>query len=113
MHIPMALLLATLLMVPAVSHAAGEEDEAWIASYMASASAPGLARSGRQARTLEFAQLSGHIGRRVRFTLDGGRERRGLVEGVRGDEVQLRTQLSGGFSLSSVSRRDIRSIQLD
>ena len=113
MRTPVALLLASLTLVAAPSHAAGEEDEAWIAGYMAAASAPGLARNSRQVRVIEFPQLSQHIGRRVRFILEGGRERGGIVDSVRGNEVQVRVQLSGGFSQYSLLRSDIRSIQLD
>lgn len=107
-----ALLLASLLLASS-AHAIGEDDEAWIARYMASPSAPGLARNSSQARVLEFAQLSGQVGRRVRFTLNDGRERRGIVEGVRGNTVQVRAQFGGGYSLYTLARNDIRSIQLD
>ncbi len=113
MHSPTALLLASLLMLALPAHAAGEDDEAWIARYMSSAAAPGLSRGSAQARTLEFAQLSGHVGRRARFVLADGRERRGIVEGVRGGEVQVRAQFGGGFFLYTLSRSEIRGIQLD
>ncbi|MCX7557513.1 hypothetical protein OS187_11935 [Xanthomonadaceae bacterium JHOS43] len=108
-----ALRLAPLLFLAAPAYAAGEEDEAWIARYMSSSSAPGLARGSAQARTVEFAQLSGHIGRRARFVLSDGRERRGLIEGVRGSEVQVRAQFGGGFFLYTLARADLRAIQLD
>lgn len=113
MHILIALVLTALMLVPTPSHAAGEDDEAWIEKYMASASAPGLTRDSRQARTVEFGQLSKHVGQRVRFTLDDGRERRGIVEGTAAGEVQVRAQFNGGFFLYSLSRSDIRNIQLD
>lgn len=108
-----ALLLASLLMLALPVRAAGEDDEAWIAKYMSQAAAPGLSRSGAQARAVEFAQLSGLVGRRARFVLSDGRERRGIVEGLRGGQVQVRAQFGGGFFLYTLSRNEIRSIQLD
>lgn len=94
-------------------HAAGEDDEAWIVRYMGSASAPGVARTGARAQALEFSQLAGHVGQRARFVLDGGRERRGTIEAVRGGQVQVRAQFGGGFFLYSLARGEIRSIHLD
>ena len=108
-----AMLMASLLLFALPLHAAGEDDEAWIARYMASAGAPGLVRSAAQARVLEFAQLSNHVGQRARFVLTNGRERRGIIEGVRAGEVQLRAQFGGGFFLYSLSRGEIRDIRLD
>lgn len=108
-----ALLLASALMFAAPVDAAGEDDEVWIARYMSSAAAPGLARGSGRAQPVEFAQLSGHAGRRARFVLSDGRERRGIVEGVRAGEVQVRAQFGGGFFLYSLSRGEIRSIHLD
>lgn len=113
MYSRIALLLASLLMSALPVHAAGEEDEVWIARYMSTATAPGLVRSAAQARVLEFTQLSHHVGQRARFVLTNGRERRGIIEGVRGGEVQLRAQFGGGFFLYSLSRGEIRDIRLD
>lgn len=113
MHPRTALLLASLLPIASPVQAASEDDEAWITRYMASPSAPGLSRSSAQARTLEFGQLSTHVGRRVRFTLNDGRERRGIVEGVRGNTVQVRAQFGGGYSLYTLSRSQIRTVHLD
>ena len=107
------MLLASTLLASASARAAGEDDEAWIARYLASGKAPGLVRAHARAQDVEFSQLSGHLGRRARFVLADGRERRGIVESVSGGQVQVRAQFGSGFFLYSLSRNDIRGIQLD
>lgn len=108
-----ALLLASLLMLALPTHASGKDDEAWIARYIASGQAPGLTPSSAQVREIAFAQLGEHVGRRVRFVLNDGRSRHGIVESVGGGQVQVRAQFGSGFFLYGLSRSDIRSIQLD
>lgn len=106
--LPLAVLLFVL---PA--RAAASDDEAWIARYIASGQAPGLTPSSAQVREIAFAQLGEHVGRRVRFVLNDGRSRHGIVESVGGGQVQVRAQFGSGFFLYGLSRGDIRAIQLD
>ncbi|MEJ5208702.1 hypothetical protein [Denitratimonas sp. CY0512] len=107
------LLLAAPLLFALPAQAATADDEAWIARYIASGQAPGLTPSSAQVREITFAQLGEHVGRRVRFVLNDGRSRHGIVESVGGGQVQVRAQFGSGFFLYGLSRSDIRSIQLD
>lgn len=91
--------------------AAGEEDEAWISRYVASAKAPGVALAVEQ--SVGYDQLSSFVGHRVRVNLRDGRERRGIVERVDRSGALLRSQFSGGFFRYTLSRDDVRDIRVD
>lgn len=106
-------LLAALVFSAAPACAAGEDDEAWIASYIATGKAPGLIRSKSQERGIEFEALSGITGKRARFLLANGRERIGVVEQVEKNQVTLRSQYNSGYFRYSLARRDIRAIKVD
>ena len=91
--------------------AAGEDDEAWIARYVGSARAPGVALPTEQ--SIGFDQLAKFVGHRVRVDLGHGRERRGIVERVDRNSALLRSQYSGGFFRFTLSRGDVRGIRVD
>lgn len=91
--------------------AAGEDDEAWITRYVASARAPGVAL--RTEQNIGFDQLSKFVGHRVRVDLGHGRERRGIVERVDRSSALLRSQFSGGFFRYTLSRDDVHGIRVD
>jgi hypothetical protein len=106
-------LLAAAMFCAAPLHAAGEDDEAWIASYVASGKAPGLVRNKAQERVIEFDALPGIAGKRARFMLANGRERIGVVEQVEKNRVHLRSQYNSGYFRYSLARGDIRAIRVD
>lgn len=108
----LALCCATL-MATGAARAAGEADEAWIAAYMARGGAPGTAASDPREADIAFDRLDDWQGRRVRVVLRDGRERRGIVEGVDGQVVLLRTQLDTGFFRYGIARADVRAIRED
>lgn len=108
-----AALLAASIFCAAPLHAAGEDDEAWIASYVASGKAPGLIRNKAQERAIEFEALPGIAGKRARFLLANGRERIGVVEQVEKNRVHLRSQYNSGYFRYSLARGDIRAIRVD
>jgi hypothetical protein len=111
MRVSGLLLGFALLGCAGVAEAAGEDDAAWIARYVASGRAPGVAL--RTEQKIGFDQLSKFVGHRVRVELDNGRERRGIVERVDRTSARLRSQFSGGFFRFTLSRDDVRGIRVD
>ncbi|MFA5685295.1 MAG: hypothetical protein WCZ65_06775 [Lysobacteraceae bacterium] len=108
-----AILTALLWLGAAPAHARDSDDEVWIGRYIASGQAPGISRRDKSVRSVEFGELATMSGRRLRFILNDGRERRGIVAGVEGGQVKVRAQVGGGLFLYSLSRSDIRAIQAD
>ena len=96
-----------------VARAAGEQDEAWIARYIASGKSPGVTISADRVRTIGFDQLAGVVGRRVTVSLGDGRERRGILERVDENGAHLRSQFGTGFFRYTLARADVRDIKLD
>lgn len=112
-HAGTVALLTAGLFFATQANAADQDDEAWIASYVASGKAPGLIRNKSQERGIEFDALSSITGKRARFLLANGRERIGVVEQVEKNRVHLRSQYNSGYFRYSLARRDIRAIKVD
>ena len=106
-------MLAVVLLGCAGAALAADDDEAWIARYMGGAGAPGVPVATERAQRIEFAQLSGYIGRRVRVQLNDNRERRGVVERASNGEAELRSKLGQGHFSFTLSRGDVRTIWVD
>lgn len=110
--VPLASALASILLA-APALAAGEDDEAWIARYVASRQAPGVPARGDANQLQGFEQLTRHLGRQVRIALLDGREQVGVVEHVDASGVRLRALLGSGPVEFAVARADLRGFRAE
>lgn len=91
----------------------GTDDEAWIKRQINSGMAPGLSARRDSARRIEFSDLSQYLGRRLRFVLNDGQQRLGIVTATQSDAVQVRAQFGSGFFLYQLPRSELRELHLD
>ena len=73
---------------------------------------PEAAPQERDYRLIEYAQLAGEQGRRVRLVTDGGKLVEGYVMGADAGGVQMRVVRNGGDAQFEVPKARIRQIQL-
>jgi hypothetical protein len=65
-----------------------------------------------QPRPITFQELGKHVGERIRLVTEYGDRKEGVVDGVAGSTLHLRTSAGAGYAVTNFESSHIRSITL-
>jgi len=104
----LTLMLGLLACSGAPQAQSADEDEAWIARYMASQPKP--QHRAAPAATIAFSELPGLRGSMLSVVLRDGRVRQGRLERADGASLELLQTVSGGHYAFTIQRADVARI---